>query len=155
MKVKKQHWCTTKNVRRHQCPGPSPPSSLSCPFALTTVSSLGEALFWSKTLIIWVCPCWAAWCKGVYPFCGKKVEETTHSLGHKVDDFGGRRGERCLPSFWHRLLQNAGAGNWLSWCFRSGSPHVAVCIPSVIMFFFFLKKHHKYTFSNSYNSYPK
>ena len=36
-----------------------------CDCELTMVSSLAEAPCWSSRLMIWVWPCWAAWCRGV------------------------------------------------------------------------------------------
>lgn len=50
----------------------------SGPPALTTVSSLGAAPCWSRTLMMWVCPCCAAWCSGVYPFCRHREKERLH-----------------------------------------------------------------------------
>lgn len=43
--------------------------SLSSLWFLTAVSSLGEAPWCRSKLMMCVCPCWAAWCRGVYPFC--------------------------------------------------------------------------------------
>jgi len=36
---------------------------------LTVVMALGLAPCWRRTLMMWVWPCWAAWWRGVYPFC--------------------------------------------------------------------------------------
>lgn len=80
--------------------------------ALTTVSSLGAAPCWSRTLMMWVCPCCAAWCSGVYPFCRHREREQLQQ---------GRRTSRLRrtseaeaensPSFWHSLLQNVAEGS--------------------------------------------
>lgn len=51
-----------------------------CVCALTTVRSLAEAPCWSSRLMMWVWPCWAAWCRGLYPFYRHKTQspgETT------------------------------------------------------------------------------
>lgn len=37
--------------------------------SLTVVMALGLAPCCSRTLMMWVWPCWAAWWRGVYPFC--------------------------------------------------------------------------------------
>lgn len=44
-------------------------ASLQWQVSLTVVMALGLAPCCSRTLMMWVWPCWAAWCRGVYPFC--------------------------------------------------------------------------------------
>lgn len=38
-------------------------------WALTELTSFGEAPLFSSSVTMSVCPCWAAWCKGLYPSC--------------------------------------------------------------------------------------
>lgn len=75
---------------------------LSGPSALTTVSSLGAAPCWSRTLMMWVCPCCAAWCSGVYPFCRHRERDQLQqgrraSRVHKTSEAEAENS----PSFWH------------------------------------------------------
>lgn len=51
------------------------PAEMFSSAALTTVSSLGAAPCCSRTLMMCVCPCCAAWCSGVYPFCRHRGEQ--------------------------------------------------------------------------------
>lgn len=77
----------------------SPSSGLS---ALTTVSSLGAAPCWSRTLMMWVCPCCAAWCSGVYPFCRHKERERLHWAQHACHPHRTTEAEaENSPLFWH------------------------------------------------------
>lgn len=73
--------------------------------ALTTVSSLGAAPCWSRTLMMCVCPCCAAWCSGVYPFCRHKGRAEARlwwaQLTKQLQPPQGGQGKvGHSPSFW-------------------------------------------------------
>ena len=69
---------------------------------LTTVSSLGAAPCWSRTLMTWVCPCCAAWCSGVYPFCRHRERERLQRARRKSRLRRASEAElENSPSFWH------------------------------------------------------
>lgn len=80
--------------------------------ALTTVSSLGAAPCWSRTLMMWVCPCCAAWCSGVYPFCRYKERERLWWTQQTccLQRMSEAEAENS-PSFWHWFLQNVAEGS--------------------------------------------
>jgi hypothetical protein len=44
--------------------------------------------------MICVWPCCAAWCNGVYPFCREDGRNDSYFLGYKINNVGGKKGER-------------------------------------------------------------
>lgn len=103
------NWCVIKMWEDFGVPPPRLLHSHCAGPQLTTVSSLGEALFWSRTLMMCVWPCWAAWCSGVYPFCRRKNREVAcTSWITKPRTLLGTEGEGpylCLGINFRRMLQ--------------------------------------------------